>query len=149
MYPIHAILKKRRRGAFARVVLALAALSACAAYTADARVVPRSSAAQCKRADTILNRRIRFGPGRTTAVVKDTIRLCTSHEYRLRARAGQSASVNLATGRRTSMTLQTPGGETLVDGGKDWNGELPETGEYVITIGTDATAGYTLEITVR
>ena len=108
-----------------------------------------AAAAQCRGTDRIIEKQIRFARGRTTAVIKDTIRLCTSYNYRLRARAGQTMSVNLAAGRRTGLTLRTPSGEALVDGGKDWSGELPEDGEYVIEIGTDATARYTLEVTVR
>lgn len=104
---------------------------------------------QCKRADRVISKTIRFGRGRTTAVVKDRVLLCTAHSYRLRARAGQTMGVNLASGNRTSMTLSAPSGEALADGEKSWSGELPETGEYEIHIGTDATAGYTLEVTIR
>ncbi|HLL76087.1 MAG TPA: hypothetical protein VK421_12585 [Pyrinomonadaceae bacterium] len=106
-------------------------------------------AAQCKRADRVINKVIRFERGRTTAVVKDRVLLCTAHSYRLRAKAGQTMSVNLATGNRTSLTLHAPSGDALADGEKSWSGELPETGDYHIHIGTDATAGYTLEVTIR
>lgn len=108
-----------------------------------------AAAPQCRGTDRIVEKRIRFARGRTTAVIKDTVRLCTGHEYRLRARAGQTMSINLAAGRRTGLTVRTPSGEALVDGGKDWSGELPEGGEYVIEVGTDATARYTLEVTIR
>ena len=106
-------------------------------------------APQCRGTDRVIEKRIRFARGRTTAVIKDTIRLCTGHTYRLRARAGQTMSVNLAAGSQTGLTLRAPSGEALVDGGKDWSGELPEGGQYVIEIGTDATARYTLEVTIR
>ena len=60
-------------------------------------------------------------------------------------------TLHLATGKRTSFTLSAPSGDTLegADGVKDWSGELPETGDYVIQIGTDTTAAYTLEVTIR
>ena len=35
------------------------------------------------------------------------------------------------------------------DGVKDWEGSLPETGQYIIHVGTDVTAAYTLEVTIR
>ncbi len=108
-----------------------------------------AAAAQCRGTDRVIPKRIRFARGRTTAVIKDAVRICTSHEYTLRARAGQTMSVNLAVGRHTGMTVTSPSGEALLDGGKDWSGELPEDGEYVIQIGTDATARYTLEVTIR
>lgn len=110
-----------------------------------------ASVAQCRGTDRVIPKQVRFPRGRTTAVIKETIRLCTGHEYRLRARAGQTMTVHLATGNRTSFTVNTPAGDTPegADGVKDWSGELPETGEYIVNIGTDATAAYTLEITIR
>jgi hypothetical protein len=118
-----------------------------------AGLTPEASAAgaQCRGTDRAIPKQIRFLRGRTTAVIKDTVRLCTSHEYRLRARAGQTMTVHLATGTKTSFTLWTPTGDTPegADGSKDWSGELPETGDYTINIGTDANAAYTLEVTIR
>ena len=126
-------------------------LAAALTFTATpvGRVGAAASPAQCKRADRVIAKQIRFERGRTTAVVKDRVVLCTAHRYRLRAKAGQTMSVNLATGNRTSMTLLAPSDDVLADGEKSWSGELPETGDYVINIGTDATAGYTLEVTIR
>jgi hypothetical protein len=108
------------------------------------------AAAQCRGTDRVIPKRVRFGRGRTTAVIRDTVRLCTSHEYTLRAGAGQTMTVHLAAGRRTSFTVQSPSG-TLegADGVNDWTGELPEAGDYRIQIGTDVTAAYTLEVTIR
>ncbi len=134
-----------------RTLLLLAA-AALAAAPASAGAVTRepAPAAQCRGTDRAITKRIAFQRGRTTAVVKDTVRLCTSHEYRLRARGGQTMSVHIATGRRTSFTLQSPSGTIEgADGVKDWSGELPENGEYVIIIGTGAAAAYTLEVTIR
>ena len=126
----------------------IAALLLVAAVPAGGSVTA-APPAQCRRADRVIGKQIRFARGRTTAVVKDRVVLCTAHSYRLGARAGQTMSVNLVTGRRTSMTLETPSGETLADGEKSWSGELPESGDYRIHVGTDATAGYTLEVTIR
>ncbi|HEY0079054.1 MAG TPA: hypothetical protein VGB73_10440 [Pyrinomonadaceae bacterium] len=136
-------------------ILLLAASLTLLPTTADARRLRTATltlapvSAQCRTTDTTVPKRIRFARGRTTAVVKDAIRLCTSHEYKLRARAGQTMNVNLVTGKRTSLTISAPDGNNLLDGGKDWTGELPTSGEYIITVGTDATARYTLEVTIR
>ena len=124
-----------------------AALSLSAAPTGGTATV--AAVSQCRSADRIIQKRIRFARGRTAAVVKDRIRVCTAHEYTLGARAGQTMSVNLVTGRRTSMTLHPPSGDALADGGNSWSGALPESGVYVIHIGTDETASYTLEVTIR
>jgi hypothetical protein len=139
-----------------RVLQIVAAFIFCAVTAGSGAfvdVAPEASAAavQCRGTDRIIPKQIRFQRGRTTAVIKDTVRLCTGHEYHLRARAGQTLSVHLATGNRTSLTLYTPAGDTPegADGVKDWSGELAETGEYIINIGTDATAAYTLEVTIR
>ena len=135
-----------------RLLLILAATTFAAAPTsAGANASARTpAAAQCRHADQTIPKQIKFARGRTTAVIKDTVRLCTSHEYTLRARAGQTMSIHLATGKRTSFTLQSPAGTIEdADGVKDWSGDLPETGDYTISIGTDATAAYTLEVTIR
>src|SRR5215207_3273793 len=85
-----------------------------------------AAAAQCRGTDRIIPKQVRFPRGRTM-------------------------TVHLATGNRTSFTVNTPAGDTPegADGAKDWSGELPETGDYTINIGTDATAAYTLEVTIR
>lgn len=139
-----------------RRLLTIVAAAGCVASAvvpvADARVASSASAtaSQCPGTDIVLVKRIRFPRGRTTAVVKDRVRLCTSHEYRLRARAGQTMSVHLATGNQTSFSVYSPSNPLEgADGVKDWSGELPESGDYVISIGTDATARYTLEVTIR
>lgn len=133
-------------------LLRIIALFGCvASMTAAPGHCATVTAAQCPGTDRVIPKQIRFPRGRTTAVIKDTIRLCTGHDYRLRARRGQTMTVHLTTGNKTSFTLWTPTGDTPegADGAKDWSGELPETGDYTINIGTDATAAYTLEVTIR
>ena len=135
-----------------RRLILIIALAGCVAGVsgAGAKTSRAANAAQCRGTDRTIPKQVRFARGRTTAVIKDTVRLCTSHEYHLRARAGQTMSVHLATGRRTSFSLTNSAGAVEgADGVKDWEGELVESGEYVIVIGTDATAAYTLEVTIR
>ncbi len=134
-----------------RLLLIFAATAfAASPSSAGAYVSARTPVAQCRTADQAITRRVNFARGRTTAVIKNTVKLCTSHEWVLRARQGQTMSIHLATGKKTSFTLQSPSGTIEdADGVKDWSGELPETGEYVIIVGTDATAAYTLEVTIR
>ena len=111
----------------------------------------RVEAAQrhCPAGDRAIPKRIRFETGRTSAVIKDTVRVCTSHEYTFRAKAGQHVTLHLATGKFTDMRLLPPRDEALLDGGTDCEGDLPETGVYTLTVETDRTAQYTLEITIR
>ena len=134
-------------------LLRISALTGCAASLSAAPAVAAkpaaAAAAQCRGTDRIIGKQLRFARGRTTAVIKDTVRLCTMHEYYFRARAGQKITAHLVTGERTSMTLFTESGETVFDGTKDFEGELPEGGQFSLQIGTDATASYTLEVTIR
>jgi hypothetical protein len=123
-----------------------------AGASAPAGVAPVApAAAQCRTTDRNIPKQVRFARGRTTAVIKDTVRLCTAHEYYLRATGGQTMTVHLATGKRTSFSVYAPTGDIIegADGVKDWEGSLPETGQYIIHVGTDATAAYTLEVTIR
>ena len=129
-----------------RLLLIIAAVGCLNAPTATNGA---AAAAQCRGTDRIIGKQLRFARGRTSAVIKDTVRLCTMHEYYFRARAGQKLTAHLVTGNRTSMTLFTPTSETVFVGTKDFEGELPESGQYSLQIGTDVTAAYTLEVTIR
>jgi hypothetical protein len=102
---------------------------------------------QCRTMDRNIQKQLKIVRG--AAVVRDTIRVCTSHTYKFRATSGRQLSIRLTTGNKTSLTLMPPSGEALVDGGLDWSGRLTESGEYEIQIGTDATARYTLEVTIK
>jgi hypothetical protein len=98
-----------------RLLLIFAATAfAASPSTANSYVPARlpAAAAQCRGTDRAITKQIKFARGRTTTVIKDTVKLCTSHEYHLRARQGQTMSIHLATGKRTSFSLMTPSGDT-------------------------------------
>lgn len=82
---------------------------------------------------------------------KKQIRKGTSHQYRLRAREGQNMTVILKTGKQTSFTVFAPTTGIIegADGETMWRGMLSETGEFLIVIGTDVTANYTLEVWIK
>jgi hypothetical protein len=94
---------------------------------------------------------IRFRRGSISSSVRGRIQRGTSHWYRVRAREGQQMAVVLKTGNRTSFTISARNAGILegADGVRRTLVELPETGEYLIEIGTDATANYTLEVTIK
>lgn len=98
-----------------------------------------------------VDRQIRFQRGSISTAVRGKIQRGTTHIYRVRARAGQEMAVYLRTGSRTSLTVSGRESGVLegADGVRQTVVELPETGEYAIQIGTDATASYTLEITIN
>ena len=134
-----------------RIVVLVGCVASVFGVTAEAVAPATVPAAQCRTTDRVIPKQIRFERGRTTAVIKDTVRLCTAHEYYLRASGGQLMSVNLATGKRTSFSIYAPTGDIIegADGVKEWSGSLPETGQYIINISTDVTAAYTLEVNIR
>lgn len=99
-------------------------------------------------------RRVNFPRGRTTAVLRGTVRRGISHDYLLRARRGQTMIVHLTSDSdQMSLTILKPGGETWMFDTRDWSGELPLTGTYRINVLPDTTTErptrYTLEITIR
>ena len=98
-----------------------------------------------------IDRAIRFGRGKISSTVSGRIARGTSHIYRVRAREGQQMAVVIKTGNRTSFTISARNAGILegADGVRQTLVELPETGEYEILIGTDATANYTLEVTIK
>lgn len=107
--------------------------------------------AQNRPADKTVRHEIRFARGKSSAVIRKKIPYGTTHLYTLRAREGQTMTVILTTGKQTSFTVFSPSSGIIegADGEKMWRGMLDETGEYSISIGTDKTANYTLEIYIR
>jgi hypothetical protein len=103
---------------------------------------------------TSVVKRIKFARGRTTAVEKGSVRRGVSHDYLLKASAGQTMTVHLAARGGVNFSIFSPGfKEMLADGAKDWSGELPRSGDYRINVLPDTThersIPYTLEVTVR
>src|SRR5438093_11758554 len=98
--------------------------------------------------------RINFARGRTTAVERGSVHRGMSHDYLLKAGAGQNMSVHLAARGGVCFDLFTPGlADTLAQCSKDWSGDLPRSGDYRINVLPDTTTErntpYTLELTVR
>jgi hypothetical protein len=111
------------------------------------------AAAEAQKGRSVV-RRVNFPRGRTTTVLKGTVRRGLSHDYLLRARAGQTMTVHLATkAAGMSITILRPDGESWIDDTKDWSGELPATGTYRINVLPDTTTErptrYALELTIR
>ncbi len=106
--------------------------------------------------------RVKFPPGRTTAVLKGKTTGGPSESggmdpvaYRLRARRGQQMSLHLVSAKKNAVFgVYLPGMDLLegAQGVTDWSGPLPKTGDYEIIVypddeATDTT--FTLEITIR
>jgi hypothetical protein len=103
---------------------------------------------QCRTMDKNIEKPVKVVRG-TPTIIRDTIRLCTSHVFHFKGVRNQTMSVKLVTGKKTAITLLPPSGDALIDGGSEWNGRLTESGVYELQIGTDVTARYTLEISIK
>src|SRR6266446_907376 len=98
--------------------------------------------------------RIKFARGRTTTVERGSVHRGMSHDYLLKAGAGQTMSVHLVAHGGVCFDLFTPGlADTLAQCSKDWSGNLPRSGDYRINVLPDTTTErsipFTLEVTVR
>src|SRR3989454_9408406 len=98
--------------------------------------------------------RIKFARGRTTTVERGSVHRGMSHDYLLKAGAGQNMSVHLAARGGVCLDLYTPGlADSLAQCSKDWSGDLPRSGDYRINVLPDTTTErsipYSLEVTVR
>jgi len=99
--------------------------------------------------------RVRFPRGRTTMVLKGSLLNNASKEYLLSARAGQTMSVHVTSpqGRAWFDVYPRSDRSGLPDSAedtKDWEGKLPKSGDYVISVYTeDGNTRYTLEVTIR
>ena len=98
--------------------------------------------------------RIKFPRGRTTTIERGSVHRRMSHDYLLKASAGQTMSVHLAARGGVCFDLYTPGlSDSLAQCSKDWSGDLPRSGDYRINVLPDTTTErsipYTLEVTVR
>ena len=100
--------------------------------------------------------RVRFGRGRTTAVLKGAVVRGTHDRYILGARAGQTMIVHINAREKNAVftilgpdATALPGTEEGLDA-TDWTGELPLSGDYSIWVSPSrGNATYTLEVTIR
>ena len=97
-------------------------------------------------------RRVRFERGRTSTIIKDAVVRGTRDNYILGARRGQTLIVHITSAEDNAVfdIYQRDDETRLSEEATDWEGELPDTGDYVISVGgTRGNASYTLEITIR
>jgi len=110
-----------------------------------------SASAQNRPMDREINYDLVLTRDTYSATVKKQIKLGTTHVYKLKADRGRYMVVMLKTGNQTSFTIFSPTEGIIddADGEKNWSGSLKESGEYLISIGTDKTANYTLEVYIK
>lgn len=101
--------------------------------------------------DKEVRQTIRFARGKGSAVINKRIPLGTTHLYTLSAGEGQTMTVILTAGNQTSFTIFSPSDQIIegADGETMWRGMLDESGRYLISIGTDKTTNYKLEVYIK
>ena len=100
------------------------------------------------------NERVRFRPGRTTALLHGSVSGRTSRVYLLDARKGQYMTVHLSGQRGPVFDITNPDGTGLSELQiRDWEGALPHSGTYRIHVEGETEGlparSYTLEIGIR
>jgi hypothetical protein len=114
----------------------------------------------CVSAQRKNTQRIQFPPGRTTTVLKGTLRGDAESTYILRAGKGQTLLAHLSVNGEASIMIKGPNNRSLTnadgsDAGDDFSIILQSTGDYRITVFPPDTADrkdiarYTLEVTIR
>jgi len=102
-------------------------------------------------------RRIQFDKGKSSATIRKTLKIkgddVETHEYRLRAGAGQVLNVHFeAAEPGAAFSVTCPGNGITHAKGKTWSLTLPEAGDYAIRItgyAAKASFPYTLEVDVE
>jgi hypothetical protein len=102
--------------------------------------------------------RIQFEKGKSSATIRKTLKVegddVETHEYRLRAGAGQVLTVHFdAAAPAADFGVACPGTDlTRIIKSKSWSFTLPESGDYTIRVngyGAKASFPYTLEVGVE
>lgn len=103
--------------------------------------------------------RLNFPHGRCTVVVKGVWYPGSTVDYLVRARAGQTMTIKVASPKRPAVDdapnnatvgVLMPNGEPLDGAGNRWTGKLPEDGDYTISVISDKGGHrFTLTVTVQ
>lgn|GEM_PF-4594866 len=100
-----------------------------------------------------IERRIKFPRKRKTVVIKGSVAAGRNEVHTFAASAKQKLMLKLVSkNKEVLFLLLTPGGEVLgvAVGAREWTGELPDKGDYTITVVNNArdspASDYTLEV---
>ena len=104
-----------------------------------------------------VRKRIKFPRGSSSTVINNAVLRDEIDQYILNARAGQRMKVDISSvENNASFQITRPDktqllpGASFDDDAKHWNGELPETGDYVIEVApTRGNATYRLKVEIR
>lgn len=95
--------------------------------------------------------RVKFAPGATGTQLNSTIQAGQRQRYLLNAGAQQLMRVNIAQGD-IQVTLFSPGGQPLGQlspQAANWQGQLPQSGEYRLDVTATQTSPYSIDIDIE
>ncbi|MBX3000998.1 MAG: LysM peptidoglycan-binding domain-containing protein [Caldilineaceae bacterium] len=96
--------------------------------------------------------RIQFARGETSATVTGGIIVGEQARYILGARSGQTMVINISSVENNAViTVAAPNGQILsAADARSWSGVLPQTGDYLVTVGSvRGNASYNLVVTIQ
>ena len=103
-------------------------------------------------------KQIKFKPGTSSATIKDKIKNSEEAEYAFTAKAGQRVTIKLISvpGRSSVFNIESPNKMYMgleYDANYDYQGKLPEGGDYLITVSrptrSRGVSSYTLVVAIK
>ncbi len=93
---------------------------------------------------------IQFKRGSSSAEVKGGVARGEVMIYLINAKQGQTMNVEIQSVEgNAAFKVVDPNTNAVVEGEKSWSGELPQTGQYQIVVGTErGGASYTLSVSI-
>ncbi|MEG3862049.1 hypothetical protein [Microcoleus sp. herbarium12] len=94
--------------------------------------------------------RVSFDKGSTGATIRDSVTANQKKRYLLNCGSGQRMTVQVRQGS-INVTIISPNNQTIgntANGVSQWQGKLPNTGDYIIEISAPNQSGYLINIEV-
>lgn len=142
-------------------ILSLVSLSLAGTAIAANRLSPAANLAESKSQPNLLAQQsrtqtIKFRPGATSAIVKNSVVRGTRDNYLLGARKGQVMTVKIDSLEKNAVfDVNTPPNAkgqryALKQGVVSWTGTLPASGNYEVSVGTTrGNASYSLQVSIK
>jgi hypothetical protein len=98
-----------------------------------------------------VQQRIQFKKGTHSAEIKGGVARGTVNTYLIKAKKGQKMNIKIQSVEKNAVfNIIDPNTKTIVKESKSWSGELSQTGDYQIAIGTErGGASYSMSVSIE
>ncbi|MEG4575451.1 hypothetical protein QUA56_22625 [Microcoleus sp. N3A4] len=99
---------------------------------------------------SVSTERVSFNEGSTGATIRDSVTANQKKRYLLNCGSGQRMTVQIRQGS-INVTIISPNNQTIgnaVNGVSQWQGQLPNSGDYIVEISAPNQSGYVINIEV-